>query len=99
MRRGFAFQAMLLTFALAALGYTAWWAWDRVDPVVEFERDPANAPRQWDFKKPPAKLPPRKGKGLPGLPPPMKPPAPDMQQSPQIETRPRLQAARLFYRS
>ncbi len=81
MRRGFAFQALLLTFALGALACAAWWAWNRVDPVVEFERDQA--------KFPPKGL-PWKGKAPPGMFPPRKQPPLDMQRTPQTGPRPQL---------
>ena len=82
MRRGFAFKALLLTFALGALACAAWWAWNRVDPVVEFERDQAEFPPKglpWKGQAPPP----------PGMFPPPKPlPEPDMQRTPQSGPRP-----------
>ena len=90
MKRGHALKAMTMMLGLCAVAFTTWWAWDRADPVVEFERaKPKLGP------PPVRKFAPWKGKA----PLPKAPPPPDTQQSPQTETRPRLQAPlRLYFR-
>ncbi len=99
MKRGHALKTLVLALGLVVISISAWWAWNRADPVVEFERAPLVFPPSGMGKFVPKGPPgPWKGK-VPGMVPPKKQPPPDSQQSPQAETRPRVTAPlRLYFR-